>query len=151
MRPFALLPFCLALSGCVVSLHGHQSTRGGATTTTSAATRAQASAGSARVGASFGTPAPHGAAGGRVAFSRGASAVIVLGLVVAETVNYLSAKLSGTPQAAASAPLRSIADTCSCYGYQPSSEDARVSTMGRSTPDPTQVASDPPPISITDH
>lgn len=128
MRALVLLPFCFALSGCSVALHGNQTTSGGVTTTTtSAVTHAQASAGPARVSASFGTPAPQGAAGGQVVFSRGASAVLVFGLVIAETVSYLSAKFSDAPPAS-SAPQRSIADTCSCYGYQPSNdEDRRLS------------------------
>ena len=119
MRALALLPFCLALAGCSVALQGNQTMSGGATTTTtSAATSGQASIGPARVNASFGTPAPQGAAGGQVAFSRGASAMLVLGLVIAETVNYLGAKFSDAPPVS-SVPQRSIADTCSCYGYQP--------------------------------
>jgi hypothetical protein len=121
MRVLVLLPFCVALSGCSVALSGNQTTSGGTTTTTtSVATAAQASTGAARVSASFGTPAPQGAAGGQATFPRGASAVLVLGLIVAEAVNYLGTKLSGAPPAAP-VPQRSIADTCSCYGYQPPS------------------------------
>jgi hypothetical protein len=119
MRVLVLLPFCFALSGCSVALFGNQTTSGGAaTSTTSAAMSGQASVGAARVSTSFGTPAPQGAAGGQVVFPRGASAVLVLGLIVAEAVNYLSTKLFDVPPASA-APQRSIADTCSCYGYQP--------------------------------
>jgi len=107
-----LLPLFLALAGCSVALHGHRTTSGGATTTTaSAATRA---------GASFGTPAPRGAPGGQLRLSGGAAAVLVLGLVVAETINYFSARSAGQPQSS-SGPQHSIADTCSCYGYQPRS------------------------------
>lgn len=128
VRVSVLLPLCLVLSGCSVALHGNQATSGGATTTTtSAATSGQTSVGPARVSTSFGTPAPQGAAGGQVAFPRGASAVLLLGLVIAETVNYLGAKFSDAPPAS-SAPQRSIADTCSCYGYQPpNDEDRRLS------------------------
>ena len=123
MRALVLLPFCFALSGCSVALHGNQTTSGGATTTTTlAATSGQASVGPARVSASFGTPAPQGAAGGQAALSRGASAVLVLGLIVAETVSYFSAKFSDAPPAS-SALQRSIAETCSCYGYQPPSDE----------------------------
>lgn len=118
MRALVLLPFCFALAGCSVALFGNQTASGGATaSTTAAATNVQVSTGTARVGASFGTPAPQGAAGGQVTFPRGASVVLVLGLVIAETVNYLGAKFSDAPPATA-APQRSIADTCSCYGYQ---------------------------------
>lgn len=129
MRALVLLPFCFALSGCSVALHGHQTTSGGATTTTtSAAISGHASVGPARVGASFGAPAPQGAAGGQVAFPRGASVVLVLGLMIAETVNYLGAKFSDAPPAS-SAPQRSIADTCSCYGYQPPNDEDRRSSI----------------------
>lgn len=125
MRRAVLPLLCLILSGCSVALSGNQTTSGGATTTsTSAATRAQASVGSANVSASFGTPAPQGASGGQVTFSRGASVVLVLGLVVAETVNYLSARFTDRPPSS-SAPQRSIAETCSCYGYQPPSGEDR--------------------------
>ena len=121
MRALVLLPICFALSGCAVTLFGNQTAGGSAaTTTTSAVTSGQASVGAARVSTSFGTPAPQGAAGGQVALPRGASVVLVLGLVFAETVNYLGAKFSDAPPASP-ALQRSIADTCSCYGYRPPS------------------------------
>jgi len=129
MRALVLLPLCLALSGCSVALHGNQTTSGGATTTTtSAATSGQASIGPARVGASFGTPAPQGAAGGQVAFPRAASAVLLLGLVIAETVNYLGARFGDAPRSQV-APRHSISSTCSCYGYQPPSGEDRGSRI----------------------
>jgi hypothetical protein len=119
MRALVLFPICFALTGCSVALFGNQTASGGAaTTTTSVVTTAQASAGAARVGASFGAPAPQGAAGGQAVFPRGASVVLVLGLIAADALNYLSTRFSDAP-AARSAPQRSIADTCSCYGYQP--------------------------------
>jgi hypothetical protein len=107
---------CLALSGCAVALSGHEST-GGGTTSTAVATHGQASIGSAKVGASFGTPAPAGSAGGQISVSRGASAVLILGLVIAEVANYFSAPPDDVRRFALD-PRRSIADTCSCYGYQ---------------------------------
>ncbi len=118
MRALMLLPLCFALSGCYVVMSGHQTTGAGATTTTtSAATRLEASAGSARIGASFGTPSPPNAPGGRVALSRGASAVLFLGLVVADAVNYLGARFGDAPRPA---PQRAaIAETCSCHGWKP--------------------------------
>lgn len=119
MRPLVLVPVCLALSGCSVALNGQQTTNNGATTTaTSAATRGQASIGAVKASASFGAPAPAGASGGQVSFSRGASAVLIVGLLVAEVVNYFSAISDGRAQSA-SDPQRSIAGTCSCYGYRP--------------------------------
>lgn len=118
MRFSMLLPLCLALSGCYVVIGGHQTSGGGVTTTTtSAATRLDASTGSARVGASFGTPPPPNAPGGQVTLSRGAAAVLFLGLVIADTVNYLGGRSGSAPS---SAPQRaSIAETCSCYGWKP--------------------------------
>lgn len=117
MRASVPLVVSLALSGCTVALHGAETSGGGATgATTSAAVRAQAGGGSARFGASFGAPAPPGAAGGHATFSRGASAVLVIGLVVAEAIHYLKGRPAADP---AGAPQRAIADTCSCYGYRP--------------------------------
>ncbi len=118
MRALILLPLCLSLSGCYVAYSGHQSTGGGVTTTTSsAAVRGQINTGSARVGASYGTPPAPGAPGGQVSLTRGASALLLLGLVIGDTLNYLGASMSGTPP---SAPRRdSIAETCSCYGWKP--------------------------------
>jgi hypothetical protein len=122
MRALALVLISLALSGCSVALSGHQSTgSAAASTTTAAATHGHASIGSAKVSASFGTPAPAGSPGGQISFSRGASAVLILGLVVAEVVNYFSSpSADATPFR--SDPGRSIASTCSCYGYQPASQ-----------------------------
>ena len=118
MRALILLPLCLSLSGCYVAYSGHQSTGGGVTTTTTgAAVRGQINTGSARVGASFGTPPAPGAPGGQVSLPRGASALLLLGLVIGDTLSYLGATFSSTPP---SAPRRdSIAETCSCYGWKP--------------------------------
>lgn len=118
MRALILLPFCLTLSGCYVAFSGNQSSQGGVTTTTTgAATRAQISSGPVRLGASFGTPPAPGAPGGQVSLARGASAVLLLGLVIGDTLHYLGASLAGAPP---SAPRRdSISETCSCYGWQP--------------------------------
>ena len=114
-----MLVLALVLSGCAVALSGHESTgSGGTARATTAATRGHVSIGSAKVGASFGTPAASG--GGQFSFSRGASAVLVLGLVLAEVVNYLASPATGAHLAPD--PARSIASTCSCYGYQPPSQ-----------------------------
>ncbi len=118
MRLLGLLPFCLMLSGCFVVYSGYQSTSGGVTTTTTAAaTTVSGSAGPARFGASFGAPPAPNASGGQVALSRGASAVLFLGLVIADAVNYLGARFGGAPQPAVQ--RASIAETCSCYGWKP--------------------------------
>ena len=91
----------LALPGCTVTLFGHQSAGGGA----AAATTSSQVSGSARV------------AGGRVTLSRGASVLLILGLAIADTMNYMSAKFGARPQTAPRTD--SIADTCSCNGYKP--------------------------------
>lgn len=115
MRTAILLLFCLALSGCYVKLHGHQSTSGGVTTTTTSSTvTGSAKTSGARVSFSSGTPISPNAPGGHVSLNRGASAVLVLGLVIADAVNYFSARLGVKPQQTAGASA-SIADTCSCY------------------------------------
>lgn len=104
------------LSGCYVGLSGHASSSGGTTTTTASGSVVPAN--SSGVGVSFGTPGTPAGPGGQITFSRGTSALVVLGLVIADTVNYLAWKFrSAAP--AASAPGPSIADTCSCYGYDP--------------------------------
>jgi len=119
MRALILLPLCLSLSGCYVAYSGHQTAGGGvSTTTTASAVRGQINTGSASLGASFGTPPAPGAPGGQVSLSRGASALLLLGLVIGDTLNYLGAPLSSTPPPPV--PRRdAIAETCSCYGWKP--------------------------------
>ncbi|MFN7085372.1 MAG: hypothetical protein ACK4N4_01950 [Burkholderiales bacterium] len=115
MRFLLLLPLCAALSGCYVAIGGHQAVNGGATTTTTgAATRLDARVGSATIGASFGAPAAPHAPGGRVALSRGAAALLFLGLVAVDAANHLAARFGSAP--APAAKRESIAATCSCYG-----------------------------------
>ena len=101
MRFLLLLPLCAALSGCYVAISGHQTASGGAiTTTTGAATRLDARAGSASIGASFGAPPASHAPGGQVALSRSAAAVLFLGLVVADTGKYLVTRPGSAPDPA---------------------------------------------------
>lgn len=119
----ALLLICLTLAGCAVNLHGRQSMAAGASTastTTTSSISAGASAGQAKFSASFGSAPPPGASGGQIGFSRGAAAVLVLGLVIAETFEFLGSQFRGTPPARqTAAPRASIAETCSCYGWKP--------------------------------
>ena len=112
-RYLTVLLACLVLPGCYVATYGNQSVDGGtATTTTSAQVGATAKFSAGRASFSSGqAPAP-GAPGGRVSLSRSGSAILVVGLVVAETVHYLGALFGATPQPA---QTDSIADTCSCY------------------------------------
>ena len=121
MRKIAVLLMCLMLPGCAVNLYGKQSAGNGVSTTTVASSvNAGASAGQAKFGASFGSPPPPGAMGGQVGFSRGATAVLLLGLVIAETAEFIGSQFRGTPPAARqTTPRASIADTCSCYGWKP--------------------------------
>lgn len=118
MRLLMSLPLCLALSGCYVVLSGHQSTSGGATTTTTAAaTNVNVSAGSARLGASFGAPPAPNASGGQLALSRGPSVLLLLGVVIADVINHLGAPSDAAPRPGTR--RASIAETCSCYGWKP--------------------------------
>lgn len=103
---------CLALSGCYVNMHGVQSTGGGTTTT---ATSGQVS-GSARFSGgqlafSSGQVPPAGAPGGHVSPGKGASVVLVTGIVLADLFNYLR----GGPGPKALPEGTKIMDTCSCY------------------------------------
>lgn len=109
------------LSGCAVNLHGRQSTGAGTSTTvTGSSFNAGASAGQARFGAAFGAPPPPGASGGQIGFSRGAAAVLLLGLAIAETFEFIGSQFRGTPPAQQTVvPRASIAETCSCYGWKP--------------------------------
>lgn len=120
-----LLILCavLVLPGCAVTLHGNQTTGGGqSNTTTGSSLQGSARAGNARVGLSSGTPPGANAVGGQVTFSRGASAVLLLGVAIAGAVDNVSDWLR-TPAAAAARrePLApgGISHTCSCYGWQP--------------------------------
>jgi hypothetical protein len=118
MKTLAALLLVAALPACTTVLHGHQSSGSGATAATGASVTASAGSASVRAQASFGSPAPAQGAGGQVVFSRGASAVLVLGLVLAETVNYVARGFTSGSQPAGPAAA-SIADTCSCYRPQP--------------------------------
>jgi hypothetical protein len=119
VNKIAIAAFSVALSGCTVALHGHQSAgSGGTATLTGTAVGTQASGGPAAVKASFGAPVSGAAPGGHLVVSNGAAAVLVLGLVVAETMSYLS----GAASRPATRPQHPIAHTCSCYGWTPGGE-----------------------------
>jgi hypothetical protein len=102
------------LSGCSVAVNSHD--RAGSASAVTASTQAQIRTGHGSAGLSFGSPAPSGAPGGHASLSRGASAALILALVVADVVHYFT---SAPAPAIARAPAGSIAETCSCYGYQP--------------------------------
>jgi hypothetical protein len=100
------------LSGCSVAVNGHEGT--GSASAVSVSSQAQVRTGHGSAGVSFGTPAPTGAPGGHASLSRGASVAVILTLLVADLVHYLTP----APATGAHAPGVSIAETCSCYGYQ---------------------------------
>jgi hypothetical protein len=113
-RSLLAVLLCVALPGCYVATYGNQSVNGGATaTTTSSQVGATAKFSAGRASFSSGQAVAPGAAGGQVSLSRGGSAIVAVGLVVAETVHYLGALFGAKPQPAP--PADSIADTCSCY------------------------------------
>lgn len=120
MMRLILIAVVVLLSGCAVTLHGHQTIgSGGTTTTTGSSVQGGTRIGNARIAGSFGNrPAPN-AAGGQVTLSRGASAVLLLGVVVAGTVEVVRDWLR--PEPARREPLvpGGISHTCSCYGWEP--------------------------------
>jgi hypothetical protein len=114
-RAVLAAPLCVALSSCTIALHGHQSTSGGVSTTTTSSNLAGGmKASGAKVSFSSGPAVPANAPGGQVVLSRGAAAVLILGLVIADAVNFFSARLGAKPQQL-QGPGESIAETCSCY------------------------------------
>jgi hypothetical protein len=112
MRAAVAFLLCVPLAGCTVTLHGHQSTGGGTTsTTTSSHVTGSAKSAGGRASISSGQPVAPNAQGGQVTLGKGASAVLILGLVIADVVHYFSARRVANPQPQS----ESIADTCSCY------------------------------------
>ena len=116
MKRVVIIAVMAALPGCAVTLHGNQTSGGGSTAiTTGSSVQGGRQIGNARVGGSFGaSPAAH-AAGGQVTFSRGASAVLVVGLVIAGTVDTISDWMRPTAPRAERLPAGNISQTCSCY------------------------------------
>lgn len=110
-RTAILTLLCLALPGCTVTLFGHQSTGGGAaTTTTSSRVDGSAKFAGGQASISSGQPVSPNAQGGQVTFSRGASVLLILGLTIADAVNYFGTRVGKKP-----APDEAISQTCSCY------------------------------------
>src|SRR5690606_37557577 len=120
-RPALIIVLLLALPGCAVSLHGQQTTGGGqAATTLGSSVQGGTRIGNARIGGSFGAPRAAHAGGGQVTFSRGASAVLVLGVLIAGAIDEIGGWLkSPAPAMAERTPEGGISHTCSCYGWQP--------------------------------
>ncbi|MBY0269748.1 MAG: hypothetical protein K2X06_07775 [Burkholderiales bacterium] len=120
MKRFLFLLVLVLLPGCAVTLHGNQTTGGGSTaTTTGSSVQAGKQFGNARVGGSFGSPPAAQAAGGQLRLSSGASAVLVVGLVIAGTVEAISDWMRPAAQRAERLPTGNISQTCSCYASNP--------------------------------
>jgi len=103
---------CLALPGCYVKVNAYQSTSGGTTaTTTSSQVAGSARFSGGRASFSSGQTIPAGAPGGSVRLSGSSAGVAVVGLALADLVNYIV----GPAQPKPLAPGTRIADTCSCY------------------------------------
>jgi hypothetical protein len=112
MRAVLALVLCVPLAGCFATFHGNQSTNGGTTTTvTSGQVSGSARFAGGRASFSSGQPVPANAPGGTVRLSGSAAAVLVVGLVIADLVNYIR----GQPKPVQRADGGSIAGTCSCY------------------------------------
>ncbi len=117
------------LPGCAVTLHGQQTTGGGqSVSTTGSSVQGGTRFGNARIGGAFGAPRPANAAGGQLSLSRGASAVLVLGVLMAGAVDEIGAwfRSPAMPQAER-LPEGPISQTCSCYGWRPESTPAEAS------------------------
>lgn len=120
MKGLILLAVCIAVSGCTARLHGHQAMSGGATTTTtSGAVSGSIKSGSTKLVVSSGQPVSPRAHGGYLRLSGDAAAVLLVGLILIDTVNYLVAQFSAPPAPLQREPAAgAISQTCSCYGYE---------------------------------
>lgn len=121
MNRLLIIALMVLLPGCAVTLHGHQTSSGGSTaTTTGSSVRGSTQVGNARLSSSFGSPPAANAPGGQVSFSKGASAVLVLGLAIAGATEVVSSWFAPAP-AERREPLApgGISHTCSCYGWRP--------------------------------
>ena len=120
LNSFVAIAVLALLPGCAVTLHGNQTTSGGSTAaTTGSSVQAGKQFGNARVGGSFGAPRPAHAAGGQVSFSQSASAVLVVALVIAGTVDAISDWMRPVAPRAERLPTENISQTCSCYAVSP--------------------------------
>lgn len=111
----ALVGVCTAFSGCFVKVHGVESTGGGtATTTTSGQVAGSARFSNGAFAFSSGPRVSPAAPGGQVSLGKGGSAVLIVGLVLADLVHYIA----GEPGPKPLPPGERIMDTCSCYKKQ---------------------------------
>jgi hypothetical protein len=122
LRLTTVLLLLLALPGCVVTLHGQQTSAGGqSATTTGSSVQGSTRLGNARLGGSFGAPPPVQGFGGQVTLSRGGSAALVVSVAIVAAIEEWSAWLRGraAPHIERLPEERIISRTCSCYGWQP--------------------------------
>jgi hypothetical protein len=106
---------CLALSGCYVKMGGVESTAGGVhTTTTSSQVAGSARFSNGAAAFSSGQRVSPGATGGQVSLGKGATGVLVVGLVFVDLVSYIVGVSAPKPLP----PGEKIMDTCSCYQKQ---------------------------------
>ena len=129
-RASLLVLLSLSISGCAVKMHAVETAGGGArsaTTSSQVAGSAKFSHGSASF--SSGPRISPGAPGGHVSLGKGASAVLIMGLVVADLVNYIAGPAGPRPLP----PGERIMETCSCY--QKPGTGNRESGIGSPIPD----------------
>jgi hypothetical protein len=114
-RAFLLALLSLTLPGCYVKIHAVETSGGGAhATTTSSQVAGSAKFSHGSAGFSSGPRVSPGSPGGQVSFGKGASAVLIVGLVVADLFNYIAGPAAPKPLP----PGERIMDTCSCYQKQ---------------------------------
>ena len=114
------LAACLLLSGCYVKVHGGQTSSGGHTATAVGAdVRGKAAFSGGRASLSSGRGSPGAGHGVHVSLGKGAVVAVIVGLMLADAVHYLSSR-SGAPPAKQRED-QSILKTCSCYQQAPDS------------------------------
>ena len=103
---------CLALSGCYVKLHTLETSGpAGTTTTTSSQVAGLAKFSSGAAAFSSGPAISSSAPGGYASLGKGGSAVLIVGLMLADLVNYIAGPSGPKPLP----PDERIMETCSCF------------------------------------
>jgi hypothetical protein len=111
-RIFISLLVPLALSGCFVKVSGLETTGGGSrTTTTSSQVAGTARFSHGAASFSSGPRVSPSAPGGHATLGKGASGVLIVGLVFADLWSYIVGPSHPKPLP----PGERIMDTCSCY------------------------------------
>ena len=111
-RAFLLAFLSLSLPGCYAKLHGVETTSGGSrTTTTTAQTAGSVKFSHGAASFSSGPRVSPNAQGGTVSLGRGGTAVLIVGVLLADLMSHIV----GSPQPRPLPPGERIMDTCSCY------------------------------------